>query len=81
MRQTVLVGKIGPAFNGGEIRAHGSVSMPIHSDNLKCQTLGAGYVRAVRTYALSAMVNVIADNMTQHDAYRFDVATNDGMFR
>ena len=79
-RNLVLVGKIGPAFNGGEIRAQGEVSMPIHADNLRCQTLGAGYVRAVRTYALSAMINVIADNMAQHDAYRFDVA-NDGTFR
>lgn len=69
-RNVVLVGKIGPAFNGGEIRAHGSVTYGMSQ-----------YSRITREYALSMMVDVIADNMAQYDAYRFDVATNDGVFR
>lgn len=81
MRQTVLVGRIGPAFNGAEIIGHGSAAMSISADNMKCQTLGADYVRTVRRYALNALMQSIAENMTQYDAYRFDVATNDGVFR
>lgn len=74
-RELVLVGKIGPAFNAVTVIGHGSAAARYpRNPHPDAQRSNVGFL-------LEACFCSIADNMAQHGAYRFDVATNDGMFR
>jgi hypothetical protein len=62
-RTTVLVGKIGPAFNGGEIASHGSASMRIDEFN---------WFHINRAYTLAVLFESMDGNLAQANEYVFD---------